>query len=104
MQTPDSIRIVERYFLALDTLKNEKVIRGIQTFTRKYGINRRNMLTLRKEPERDIFQVAWLAYLVNDFGVSSDWLLTGAGTFYRKKPLENRNGEKEPTLSIGATD
>ena len=104
MQSPDSIRIIERYFLALDTLKNDRAIRGVATFTRKYGINRRNMFTLRKQPERDIFQVAWLAHLVNDYGVSSDWLLTGAGPFYRKKPQQNRKSQESDGTTVRATD
>ena len=39
-------------------------------------------LCLEKEPERDIFQVAWLENLVNDYKVSSLWLLTGNGAFF----------------------
>lgn len=40
---------------------------------------------MEKEPERDIFQVSWLSYLVRDYGVSPMWLLTGFGDFYTKK-------------------
>lgn len=84
MQTPDSQEIVKRFFEALYRLKTDRKIRGKQTFTNRYGINRWNMLTLEKEPERDIFQTAWLGYLVRDYGVSPMWLLTGKGDFYQK--------------------
>ena len=83
MQTTDSQKIVKRFFEALGRLKTDKRIRGKQTFTRAHGINRWNMLTLEKDPSRDIFQPAWLAYLVVDYGVSAQWLLTGVGEFYK---------------------
>jgi hypothetical protein len=82
MQTEHSQIIVNRFFEALRILKANKLIRGKQTFTTRYGINRWNMLTLEKEPERDIFQVAWLTYLVEDYNVSPTWLLTGKGEFF----------------------
>ena len=85
MQNEQSQLIVNRFFTAIQQLIDDKVIRGKQTFTRRYGINRWNFLTCAAEPHRDIFQVAWLGYLVTDYGVSADWLLTGKGTFYRKK-------------------
>lgn len=85
MQSPDSQAIVKRFFAALYRLKDDKKIRGKQTFTREYGINRWNLNTLEKEPERDIFQVSWLSYLVRDYGVSPMWLLTGFGEFYQKR-------------------
>ena len=88
MQTPDSQAIVRRFFEALYRLKDDRKIRGKQTFTRKYGINRWNLNTLEKEPERDIFQVSWLSYLVRDFGVSPLWLLTGVGDFYQTEKAE----------------
>lgn len=88
MQTPESQQIVKRFFAALYRLKDDKKIRGKQTFTREYGINRWNLNSLEKDPERDIFQVAWLSFLVRDFDVSPMWLLTGVGDFYRTKKAE----------------
>lgn len=84
MQTADSQRIVRRFFEALQRLKEDGKIRGKQTFTREYDINRWNMNTLEKDPSRDIFQPAWLTYLVDGYGVSAQWLLTGRGKFYKE--------------------
>lgn len=100
MQSEQSQVIIKRFFEALQILKANKIIRGKQTFTSRYGINRWNMNTLEKEPERDIFQVAWLEYLVRDYMVNPYWLITGEGSFFRdgispgnlkKKEAENDN-------------
>jgi hypothetical protein len=81
MQTTESQEIVKRFFEALKRLKAMRVIRGKQTFTARYNINRWNFNTCEKEPARDIFQPAWLTYLVRDYGVGPLWLLTGEGDF-----------------------
>lgn len=82
MNNPQSVKIIERFFQALDVLISTNVLRGIQTFTRKYDINKRNFYTSRKEPERDMFQMSWLAHMINDFGVSAQWLMTGVGGMF----------------------
>lgn len=82
MQTPDSQTISNRFFEALRILTEQKVIRGKQSFTRRYRINRWNMNTLEKNLESDIFQTGWLLYLVRDYMVSPRWLITGEGSFF----------------------
>lgn len=94
MHTEQSQIIVRRFFEAIQTLKENKVIRGKQTFTGRYGINRWNFNTCEKSPERNIFQVAWLENLVNDYKVSAVWLLTGRGSFFDT----GWNGEKVKNL------
>lgn len=90
MQNNDSQKVVKRFFEAIQRLKTDKVIRGKKTFTEKYKINRWNFNTLEKAPERDIFQAAWLTYLVNDYGVSARWLLTGEGEFYARRVEQSK--------------
>ena len=85
MQTEDSAMIVGRFFQALQYLKELKIIRGVQTFTREHDINRRNLYLLQKDHTRDIFQVAWLTYLIRDYNVSAIWLLTGRGDIISDK-------------------
>lgn len=98
MQTEDSRVIADRFFAAIQKLKDERVIRGVQTFTRRYGINRRNFITCSRDTSRDIIQLAWLGYLVRDYGVSPAWLLTGEGEFYRRK-----NKKPATDLQVGKT-
>lgn len=71
--------ITARFFEALDALKVTGQMRGTGTFARRYGINRRNLYTLRRRPSSGIFKPVWLAYLVADYGVDARWLLTGEG-------------------------
>jgi hypothetical protein len=71
--------ITARFFEALEALKVTGQMRGVGTFARRYGINRRNLYTLRRRPSSGIFKACWLAYLVADWGVDARWLLTGDG-------------------------
>ena len=101
MQNEESREVIGRMFEALDYLKQAGRLRGLQTFTRRYGINRWNMVTLRKEPHRDMFELAWFTYLVRDYGISARWLLTGEGSIVsvrggRKKESGGKNSARAP--------
>lgn len=86
-----SADIVRRFFIAIRELIDIGELRGVQTFTRLYQINRRNLYQLEKEPERGIFRVSWLTYLVEDFNISAQWLLTGqGGHFIERNMVQSR--------------
>lgn len=82
MQSPASQQIVQRFFEALENLKAMRVIRGIQTFTREHEINSRNLYLLRMDMSRDLFKLEWLTILVEEYGISAEWLLTGRGAMF----------------------
>ena len=72
MQNEESVKIVERFFEAIYDLKEKKIIRGKQTFTRRYGINNRNFWLLEQDKSWDILQLVWITYLVRDYDVSAE--------------------------------
>lgn len=78
MHTQDSTRLVARFFDAINLLINEGTLRGKAEFCRRYGIDRRNFAKLEADPSRQIFQPAWLEYLVRDYHISPHYLLTGS--------------------------
>lgn len=73
------VEITERFFIALECLKQAKTIRGIKTFTDENDINRWNLYTVKDNPESSILKPEWLSILVKDYGISAEWLLTGKG-------------------------
>lgn len=83
MNTPESIKVIERFYLAINELIAMKRIRGKKTFAEKYGINRGNFSRVSAVPESDMFQVSWLTFIVQDFNVSPEWLLTGRGEMFK---------------------
>jgi hypothetical protein len=99
MHTEDSKKVVERFFEVLAILKMKKVISGKVTFVKRYGINNRNFWLLEQNKSRNIFQVSWLSYLVNDYGVSAEWLLTGNGEMFKEcTKVENDEYKEDYTV------
>jgi hypothetical protein len=86
MNNPESIEIIRRFYEAIDWLIANKVIRGKQTFTNRYNINRWNFNTVRQKPESDMFQLVWISHLIKDFGVSAEWIMTGKGCMFATEP------------------
>ena len=78
----DTIAIMERFFAALDTSLENKLVKNSSTFCNTNGIDRRHFYAQRKDLGRGFFEVGWLVPLIRDCGVSANWLLTGKGTMY----------------------
>ena len=76
------LAISDRFFFAIEELKRRKVIRGLQTFTRKHNLNYGNFNTLKNNRERRGLKTEHLAFLAQDYGVSCEWLLLGNGEMF----------------------
>jgi len=82
MTQEEQNQIVARFFEALAWLKETRQIRGVKTFTDRYGIHRRSLQRLQKDPGTNDFKAAWLTYLVVDYSINAQWLLTGEGQMH----------------------
>lgn len=82
MITATSEVVVRRFFFAISILISSKKIRGVKTFTDRYGIDRRNFVYVSKNPTSNQFDPAWLVYICRDFRVSPSWLLLGDGSMF----------------------
>jgi len=102
MQNEKSQQILKRFFQALRTLIQEKRLRGIATFTERYGINRWNFLALEKDPSRDMFELEWLAIICRDFGVNPFWLLSGEGEMFTEGYIQKLVNLSREELGMGA--
>lgn len=77
--------IVQRFYQAFDSLKQMKIIKNTKNFSERYNINRGNFITVSKNPTSKMFNPCWLSYLVKDYNVSAEWLLTGIGNMLKKQ-------------------
>lgn len=71
--------ISERFLLAVDEILASKTWKSETQFCKHHGINRGNLYQLRQDPSRKIFTADWLTFLVEDYGYSPEWLITGKG-------------------------
>lgn len=70
--------ITDRWFQALDDLVATRRTSRARV-CRELGVDRRNFYQQAADHSRRILRVEWLSYLVLNYGVSADWLLTGRG-------------------------
>jgi hypothetical protein len=83
--SPEGVAITKRFFDAIDMIKNQRRIRGLKTFTDKFDINRRNLITVKKQPDASVLKPEWIFYLANEYNVSAEWVITGRGGMFTNK-------------------
>lgn len=81
MQNEKSQRINKRFYEAFDILIATGQIKSLHSFCVENGIDRRNFVRLREEPQRE-FQLSLLSVLVSEYNVSAEWLLLGRGNIF----------------------
>lgn len=80
----EAIQINRRFFEAIDALKRRKELAGIYGFALRYNVVLGNLYTIKSQ-ERGTVKAEYLMFLVRDFGISAQWLLTGEGDMFKQK-------------------
>ena len=83
--TQDGLNITARFFLAIELLRNDKRLRGLQTFTRSHNLNYRNVFYIRKYPNKHSLRPEYILWLCEDYNLSLDWFFFGTGSFYKQE-------------------
>lgn len=78
----DGLAVTRRFFEAIDMLKVQKRIRGLQKFTRAYNINHWDLNTVKSNPDRSVLKPEWIVYLIRDYNISAEWILLGKGNMF----------------------
>jgi hypothetical protein len=83
LNSPEATAITKRFFIAIDYLIAKREIRGLNTFANMHNLNYWNLYTLRKEPERRVLKVDYIAFLAKDFNISLEYLIFGVGSIIK---------------------
>ena len=73
----DGVDIANRFFEVISVLKESGRIRGLQTFTRRHGLNYGNMATVKSNITTRSLKPEYIKYLVEDYGVSCEYIILG---------------------------
>ena len=78
-----TLQINRRFFEALTLLKRKRLLGGVNGFCKKYGVSIGNMYMIKNQ-EQGAVKAEYLYFLVDDFDVSAEWLLTGKGDMFKQ--------------------
>ena len=87
--SPTTRAVQRRFFDALASIQESGGIVGLQTFCNRYGLNRTKYSRVRTSLANDTtgryhhIDMDALAYIVADYNVNAEWLLTGHGDMFR---------------------
>lgn len=87
--------IQKRFFEALNQLMENGTIKRLKHFTGEYGLHEAKYVELRAVylkggvSKYNFIDIDAPGYLVRDYGVSGDWLLTGKGNMFRNNHVKS---------------
>lgn len=76
-----------RFFEALSILIEERRLLSMMGFCIDNGVDRGSIYRARREPSKHSVPIHLFGVIVERYGVSGNWLLTGRGCMWREKPL-----------------
>lgn len=82
-----TIAVMDRFFVALESCRAHKILK-VCDYCDDNGILACNLYRQRKDRTRGYFEIGWCVPLVEKYGISALWLLTGLGAMYSPKGRE----------------
>jgi hypothetical protein len=76
---PENMAVHARFNRVFDYLIESGALKNTAEFVKRYNLHYGNFLKVRNTPEKNALPIAYLVFLVEDYGVSANWLLTGRG-------------------------
>lgn len=78
----DTLAVMERFFQAVATCKQQRLIHTVTDYCAECGIAKPHFYMQRKDRNRGFFEVGWMLPLVEKYHVSAYWLMTGKGQMF----------------------
>lgn len=94
--SPTGVAITDRFFEAIEILRSEKRLRGLQTLTRNHGLNYGNVAFIKSHRNTSVLKPEILAFLAKDYGISCEWLLLGKGPVFSQDCADQNRMMSEP--------
>lgn len=89
---PKAKEVQQRFFQAIDMLISSRRISGLKTFCSDYQLHRPKYSNIKNHLEDPaggtgykFIDIDALSYIVEDYEVSAEWLLTGKGGMFKNQ-------------------
>lgn len=76
----DGVKIIERFFTCIDTLKDrQRMPGGLKAFCEKHGINRSWLSYMRTNAQNSSLKAEFVKWLADDYNANATFILFGTG-------------------------
>lgn len=89
MNNPESVKIVGRFYEAINLLINQGKLKSKRAFALGHEIEYTSFSRCEKEKKSNRFQISWIPYLTTEYPISLEWIMTEKGRILTKKDDAN---------------